>query len=200
MSANQERPWNLIPAQPVPKSLSGEGDKAITAADYALTRIGIENAKLLVLALSADWLTPREYETLKPLAVAAAYLSGVSYPQPEGKTIRELRALVDDDLQRWDTLGDQRSDRPRHRRQVCAAAPLLRLASRREGIGMNEQAMNLYDAMRDYLVEHGWHRIEAGEGYWWHKARTNDFTLGEAVQEQFATDGIDVRFEDGLRA
>jgi hypothetical protein len=56
-------------------------DQALAAADYALARIGTQHAGLLVSALSAGWMTPDEYDVLKPLAVAVAYLSGEPYPE-----------------------------------------------------------------------------------------------------------------------
>jgi len=75
-------------AQP-PAPLTGALDGAVAAADYALARIGTENAALLVGALSAGWLTPAEYEVLKPLAVAVAYIGGVAYPEHRGEAFKE---------------------------------------------------------------------------------------------------------------
>lgn len=63
-----------------PAPLSGNLDQAVSAADYALARIGTENASLLICALSAGWLTHAEYEVLRPLAVAVAYIAGEPYP------------------------------------------------------------------------------------------------------------------------
>ena len=71
-------------ASEAPEPLRDSLDDAVTAADYALARIGSENAGLLVAALSAGWMTPREYETLKPLAVAVAYISGEPFPTHRG--------------------------------------------------------------------------------------------------------------------
>lgn len=56
-------------------------DPAIIAADYVLAAIREPEArKLVVLALSAGWLTPAEFEQLKPLANAVAYLAGLPAP------------------------------------------------------------------------------------------------------------------------
>lgn len=41
----------------VPAPLTGTLDNAVTAADFAVSRIGRKNAGLLVTALSAEWMT-----------------------------------------------------------------------------------------------------------------------------------------------
>lgn len=66
---------------PLPAPLTDTLDNALTAADFALARIGAEHAGLLVNALSAGWLTRDEYAALEPLAVAVAYLSETPLPQ-----------------------------------------------------------------------------------------------------------------------
>lgn len=88
-----------------PEPLSGNLDEAVTAADHALARIGSENAGLLVAALSAGWMTPAEYETLKPLAVAVAYIGGVAYPEHRGGGVVSEPTYPPD----WHSIADRKA-------------------------------------------------------------------------------------------
>lgn len=56
-------------------------DPTTIAADYVLAALGREHAALVIGALSAGWLTAEEHATLRPLAVAVAYLAGEPYPK-----------------------------------------------------------------------------------------------------------------------
>jgi hypothetical protein len=56
-------------------------DSATIAADYAIVAVGVDNAHLLVAALTAGWLVEEERKALWPLAVAVAYLAGLPYPE-----------------------------------------------------------------------------------------------------------------------
>jgi hypothetical protein len=53
---------------------------------------------------------------------------------------------------------------------------------------------DLYDLMCRYLIDNGWRRQEEVSGWWWKEdAPDGDSTIGEAVQQQLALDGLDVR-------
>jgi len=47
---------------------------AVTAADHVVAALGQEAARLAMISLRADWLTPTEAYDLEPLAVGIAYL------------------------------------------------------------------------------------------------------------------------------
>lgn len=57
---------------------------AVTAADYLLAAVGQEAAKVALVALRADWLTPDEAWDLEPVAVGLAYLLGMECPKHRG--------------------------------------------------------------------------------------------------------------------
>lgn len=53
---------------------------AVAAADYLISGLGKEGARIVMHALRAGWLTPSEAEQVEPLAVAIAYLLEESCP------------------------------------------------------------------------------------------------------------------------
>ena len=75
-----------VASHDVPAPLTDSLDDAVAAADYALARIGSDNAQLLAASLSAGWLTDDEYEILRPLAIAVSWIAGLDTPQHRGRS------------------------------------------------------------------------------------------------------------------
>lgn len=55
-------------------------DPAVIAADYTIAALGRDGARLALIALRADWLTPDEAARLEPFATGIAQLLGEQLP------------------------------------------------------------------------------------------------------------------------
>jgi hypothetical protein len=63
-------------------------------------------------------------------------------------------------------------------------------------------ARELYAEMVAFLTERGWKRTDPGDGWWWHENFAGEMVIGEAVSEQIADEGVDLRIDppaDALR-
>lgn len=61
-------------------------DPGLIAADYVTAAIGVDGARVALVALRAGWLTPAEAERLEPLAAGLAQILDEPVPphRPDG--------------------------------------------------------------------------------------------------------------------
>jgi hypothetical protein len=52
---------------------------------------------------------------------------------------------------------------------------------------------SVYAGLVAYVTQHGWQRVDEGEGWWWHDHLPSDTQLGTAVEFCLHWDDVDVR-------